>query len=220
MNNFIYDTPIADLLPNNLLEDPDIKVATKAMDLSFAEINDLSAQLLIWTNLGKQSDEVLNYLLLQSRIAGDEGKYLAETRKEKINLIRNSSYIHMIKGTPYSIEYVLQLLNMNGKISEWFEYSGDPGYFKIDIQVTTRGLTEKNTQMLERLVNAYKRKSAWIEVINFHLTSNVKEHLASAMHYGEEITVYPWRKTNIETRGRYSIGSTSQSIETLTIYPE
>lgn len=219
MSKYIYNTPIAELLPRNLLEDPDIKAASKAMDLSFEETSSLSDQLIIWANLESQSDEVLDYLLFQSRIA-DEEKYLAETRKEKINLIRNSWYIHMIKGTPFSIEYVLQLLNMRGKISEWFEYGGNRGYFKIDIQVTTRGLTEKNTQMLERLVNAYKRKSAWIEVVNFHLTSSTKEYLASAMHYGEEITVYPWRKTNIETRGRYSIGSTSQSIETLTIYPE
>ena len=43
---------------------------------------------------------------------------------------------------------------------------------------------------------------------------------ASAFLSGEEITVYPWSQKNLETKGTYTLGSASQSIETITIYPQ
>ncbi|UTW68699.1 hypothetical protein KHA80_14495 [Anaerobacillus sp. HL2] len=109
--------------------------------------------------------------------------------------------------TPGAIERVLSLLSMQGKIKEWFEYAVSLIAFKSMVEVTTRGLSDQNIALLERLVHAYKRNSARLRKINFFLTSNMKTYFASTTQVGEEITVYPWRETRIETS--YVLGSAS-----------
>lgn len=64
------------------------------------------------------------------------------------------------------------------------------------------------------------------EVKPAHLSFTVTQKLKESIYYstvlltGEEITVYPWQTSSIETKAKYVLGSAMQTIETLTVYPE
>lgn len=216
----IYNTSVLDLLPPNLKQKPDIVAASKAVDKGFYDVVNQVRLLSILSNLNEQDEAVLDHLLWQFHITEDEGASLAETREEKINLIENAFEIHRMKGTKAALERVLDLLNMTGIIREWFEYNGEPYMFRVDIQVRNKGLSERTITLLERLINTYKNLRSWVEVINFYLTSNSKLYVASATYYGEEITVYPWQASSIESKGSFKLGTASQSVETLSVYPQ
>lgn len=216
----IYEISILDLLPPNLKQDPSIVAAAKSIDNRSVHLIEPIEKLLIFYNLHNQDDEMLDYLLYERHITDEEGASLVSTREEKINLIEKSFSIHRIKGTKAALVRVLNLLNMRGKISQWFEYEGNPYYFKIDIDIGTRGMDDKTLLLLDDLINTYKNRRSWIEKINLHLSGQGTLFMGANLSFGEEITVYPWSPTNIETKGYARLGSYVKSFESLSVYPE
>lgn len=216
----IYETSTLDLLPSSLKQDPSIVAAAKAIDNGSVHLIEPIKKLLIFYNLYNQDDEMLDYLLYERHITDEEGASIASTRDEKISLIEESFSIHRIKGTKASLRRVLNLLNMRGKITEWFEYEGNPYFFKIDIEIGTRGMDDKTLLLLDNLIHAYKNRRSWIEKINLHLSGRGTLFMGANLSFGEEITVYPWSPTDIETKGYARLGSYVKSFESLSVYPE
>lgn len=84
---------------------------------------------------------------------------------QKRQLIRNSWRIHQRKGTVAAIEEVVSILLDRAQVVEWFDYDGEPHFFKIEIDGPLR--SEKDLPVVFRAVNANKRFSSRLEAIWF-----------------------------------------------------
>jgi len=145
---------------------------------------------------------------------------LAQSETEQRELIKCAIERRRTRGTPYAIERGLEILNLAGKVSEWFEYGGDPYYFKVEIDLLTRGMDEATQGYLEEMILAYKNRRSWLESIEIWLTnrSGVPSYGISTMS-GEELTVYPWQNANLEQQLPMRFGIGYQVVETTTLYP-
>jgi len=218
--NDIYSVSLLDLLPESLKRDPDMVALTKAIDPEIQEIVEKLKNVEILSRIDELPEPVLDHLLYQFHITFDEGAGLITSIEEKRRFIKNAIQMHRLKGTKRALELVLEMLDIRGVIKEWFEYGGEPYHFRIDIlEVTTKGLSNEILGLLDRLIEQYKRKSAWLESIRIYLTNKGKMHLASVLQSGEEITVYPWQQREIETKGYARFGSSAVTVETMTVYP-
>lgn len=220
MNN-LHDTALDKILPPSIRDNSDIKATAKAIDSGFFSVVKDIEKLAILTNIDNLPEPIIDHLLWQFHITYDEGAGLAETLNQKRALVKQALEIHKIKGTKAALERVLGLLNMRGIIDEWFEYGGDPYFFRIRIlEVEDKSLTDEKIQLLERLIDAYKNTRSWLDVINIYITSQGKIYYPIGLTTGEEITVYPWRQTEIETHGIEFFASAVHGIETLVVYPD
>ncbi|MDD3236799.1 MAG: phage tail protein I [Candidatus Gastranaerophilales bacterium] len=122
-------------------------------------------------------------------ILGDEGWNFAESEQEKRNLLKNALEIHRYKGTKYALLKVLETLNIQGDIKEWFEYEGNPYYFKVILNVFSRGLSETVEQQLIKLINTFKNARSRLEAIEVYLTSICKQNIFAYTKIGEIITI-------------------------------
>ncbi|WP_404274345.1 phage tail protein I [Exiguobacterium undae] len=84
---------------------------------------------------------------------------------QKRQLIRNSWRIHRRKGTVAAIEEVVSILLDRAQVVEWFDYDGEPYFFKIEIDGPLR--SEKDLPVVFRAVNANKRFSSRLEAVWF-----------------------------------------------------
>lgn len=133
--------------------------------------------------------DFLPLLAEQMHILGDEGWNFAATEQEKRDLLKNALLIHRYKGTKYALKKVLETLNIDGDIKEWFEYDGQPYYFKVMLNIKSRSLTDELEQNLIRLINKFKNKRSWLEAIEVYLTSVAKRYVYTYLTIGETITV-------------------------------
>lgn len=111
-----------------------------------------------WTNINLYPDEILDELAWEHHIDWyDKGASLDVKRK----LIQNSDKVHMRLGTPWAVEQVFRDYFGSGEVKEWFEYGGEPGYFRLytSARLGTVNDVIRFLQILERV----KRKSAWLE---------------------------------------------------------
>ncbi len=152
---------------------------SSAMDDLFSRFNSLDTEKLLVNLIDKVDASALPHLAEQFHIMGNEGWLQVKTEEEKRNLIKEAIIIHRYKGTKYAIVKVLEMLNLEGKVKEWHEYSGNPYYFKVEAGFANRGADQEIISKLEDLILEYKNERSFLESLEIFLISS-----CSAPKYG------------------------------------
>lgn len=76
--------------------------------------------------------------------------------EDKRALIKQSLALHRYKGTTWAIEKVFEALNIKAVVKEWFNYSGEPYHFKIDLSLEDKEITPQKANELTKYVGIYK----------------------------------------------------------------
>ncbi|MER1986568.1 MAG: phage tail protein I [Solibacillus sp.] len=211
---------LAQLLPENLLRDEEVRHLIAAVEQPMADVSRWADLLNYTHNLYELPEAIIDHLLWENHIDAEDGLMLADTLEKKIGLLESAIELHSLKGTPAAIELVCELLNVKARLTEWFEYGGAPYYFRIDVmEVTDRGLTREVMQLLEQLVQHYKNGRSHLEAINIFLTSQSNMYVGAASFLGEEIIIYPYSITNVEMKSAHFIGTGQGVFDSTTIYP-
>ena len=139
--------------------------------------------------IDKAPSDALPHLAEQYHVTGNEGWLQAVTEEEKRNLIKSSIKMHRYKGTKYALEEIFKVLDITGNVQEWFEYNGQPYYFKVILQIFNRSINEETEQKLIDFINEYKNERSWLEKIEMQLSSKSKEFIYAALAQEQIITV-------------------------------
>lgn len=195
----LENSSVLDLLPQSIVSS-DIITAAKILDIRFSDTVKAVNKINMYANLHDLEEAILDHLLFKHHVTETEGASLAATKEEKINLILNSDYMHEIKGTGEAIEHVLRLLNIRGKVSEWFEYGGDPYYFRLDlVEIENRGFGQRELTLLIQLINIYKNRRSWLDTIKVYLTTRTRVYHACSTTVGLNQTIHPYLPGEILT---------------------
>ena len=168
------------------INDTHLKIFDEICEERFSNI-DLDCLLVVL--IDNVPSDALPHLARQYHITGNEGWIQALSEEEKRALIKSSIKMHRYKGTKYALEEILSTLNITGSVEEWFEYGGEPYYFKIILQIFNRSINEETEEKLIDLINEYKNERSWLEEIEFQLTSSSNMYAYSAIITNETITV-------------------------------
>lgn len=136
-------------------------------------------------------ERLLPILAKAFHVMGDEGWNFANTIAEKRNLIKNALLIHRYKGTKAALKRVLNIMNIEGEVKEWFEYSGRPMYFKLILKVFDKNFDLETETKLIHLINTFKNTRSKLKALEVFLTSNAKVHTYCRCIYGETVTIRP-----------------------------
>jgi len=165
------------------------------------------------------SPRLLPHLADQFHVMGLEGWRFTRNNQERRSLIKRASELHQFKGTPWAVEQVLETLNLNGTVSEWFEYGGQPYRFRVDINLTTRGLDADTFDALVALINEYKNKRSRLDALSVSLQTQSPVFIAAALVTGEQTTIYPLQTEGVDQADTVFIGAGLVTTEITTIYP-
>jgi len=215
----IYEASILDLIPPNLKIDPDIIAASKAVDNEFLVIvNEVKECILLPKIDDINNSDLIDLLAWQMHVDFYDNTLPIDVRR---NLVKNSIKWHRIKGTPQAVIDVATSVFGRTKLTEWFEYGAEPYYFKLDVNVTEQGASPENIKKIETLVNAYKNKRSWIEVINIFFSTQCSIYFGATSITGEQIVTYPWTPHDIAGTVNIPIATSQMSgNETIIIYPK
>ncbi|WP_036124698.1 phage tail protein I [Lysinibacillus sphaericus] len=210
-------TDLTKLLPYSLQNDPFTVALTEAFEIQITQLYDEFRAISNLYLLKDAPSLLVDFLAFEKHVDFYEGLSL----EEKKNVVRNALHVHRKKGTKFALLRVFELLNLDGKIEEWYEYDGDPYYFKASIDVSDRGVDDATIQLLERLIKTYKNNRSWLEVLDINLTSRQNNiYVGSATLTAEEIVVYPYIATDLLSNSKIKIAAANTvSSENLTVYP-
>ncbi|EFC55316.1 TPA: phage tail protein I [Enterobacter cancerogenus] len=205
-------------LPPPLASDERFSILADIAAERFARI-DLTTLLVNLIDLVDAS--ALPSLAEQFHVQGLEGWSFCCNEQEKRELIKQAIELHKYKGTPWAVRRVLEILSLPGSISEWFEYGGKPYFFKIDIELTDKGIDEDLFHNLIDIIHEYKNVRSKLEsLIIWIINQSTTPVVGCALFIGENTTVRPFEKMNIIQKTPFYIGAGQWSLEITSIYPE
>ena len=93
------------------------------------------------------------------------------TQNDKRRLIQSSLLLHQRKGTVWALERIFESLGMDAKVSEWFNYNGEPYHFKVDVEIgdITKKISKELIVDLKSYVEIYKNIRSVLDEINIRL---------------------------------------------------
>lgn len=125
----LSETRLSKILPENLLRDEKIKALSTALDNMLIELTAATRETIHLPRLDELSGSILDLLAYQLHVDFWEPLFLDDETKR--NLIRESIATHRQFGTKAALEKVNAAFNREIKIEEWFEYGGEPYWFRL-----------------------------------------------------------------------------------------
>jgi phage tail P2-like protein len=118
----------------------------------------------IYAGIGELPDEVLDILAYDFKLDWwDPGFSLAEKRA----MLRAGIGIRRRLGTFGAVKKAISAIYPDVKIEEWFEYGGEPYFFRLDIRVDPRNREDEKRARLLSNVKYYKNVRSHLEAVYF-----------------------------------------------------
>ncbi|WP_163538314.1 phage tail protein I [Gracilibacillus sp. YIM 98692] len=172
-NRTIQEVKLLDLLPENLRHSSDIIAAAESIDVGFLALVDEVENIEILPRVNELDEDVLDHLAYFLHVDFYESDLPLQ---EKRNLVNQSVMWHMRKGTKWAVEDIVSVIFDNATVTEWFEYGGNPYYFKVQTEETFT--TDTDLNRLVRLINTTKNERSWLEEVM------IKRDLDGKIYYG------------------------------------
>ena len=163
-------------------------ISSQTFDELFSRYQKLDTDCLLIYIFDKVESSALVHLANQMHITGTEGWNNCETEAEQRALLKNSIKLHKYSGTKYALLMILQVLGIDGEVYEWFDYGGEPYYFKLSID-TDKAYDEEFESKLFALINNNKNVRSKLEKLLVHLVRYFEINMASAVITCEELIV-------------------------------
>lgn len=169
----IWNPKLEDILPRNILADDKMKAAAEALDLELKALSYDAWQVLHLPRLNELDHDVLDTLAYQFHCDHYEPSTMSLDTKR--NLIRQSILWHRVKGTPKSLENFLGAFGINAKVQEWWEYGGEPYFFKLTLSDVA--FLGDDGETFIRLIYAAKNERSWLDAFIFDLSTDDPDDL-------------------------------------------
>lgn len=159
-----YDGQLTDIMPGNISKKPEVKALSYALQQACRLLYRYSRRLYIYSNLDEQPEDVIDLLASELRTQYYRSTLDIDTKRR---LVKNTLIWYMSAGTPQAVEELVEAVFGEGEVKEWFEYGGEPYWFKI---ITNAMLTEDMNTFFSVMIRRVKNTRSHIEVIEIHRT--------------------------------------------------
>ena len=170
------------LLPLFMRNDPAVQGLAAGIDSIIPQLAADIEKLSTWDRIDELSEAELDELAWELNILWYDTHAPIDVKR---SLVRGSDAVYKKLGTKWAVENVINTYFGDGYIEEWFEYSGDPGHFRI--YSTNPTLNESKFTEFLSLLNKVKRASAKLDGVYITLTGQMNMSAGTALHeYGAE----------------------------------
>jgi phage tail P2-like protein len=198
----LEDIKSRSLLPEFMQEDPANIAFTDVIDEIIQSIMPRIEQLSTWDHLDDLTDADLTELAWELSI--DWWQPEADT-EGKANLIKTAVPVKRTLGTKGAVIEALGAIFPASEIEEWFEYGGEPGRFRVVLDLTNAHAPADPERILWA-INLYKRLSAHLEELDYQCAVTIN------IEIGTSYTIYTTGLTGMYFAGTVPDRSTKAGI--------
>lgn len=113
----------------------------------------------IYTRIDDLPEDLVDILAYDFKVDWYNYDYPVEIKRD---LLKSSFDVHRHMGTRGAVSDALSAIYPGSTVEEWFEYGGEPFYFRIILDVTKQRVSISNEEVL-RAVNLYKSLRSHLE---------------------------------------------------------
>jgi len=156
----LQNARITDALPQIVAKEPWAQAMAYAINRQLGQLVTYADGVKIFASLDKMPDAVLDILAGELRLPYYDQSYTTAVKRE---LVKGAMPYWATAGTVESLTKILINIFGDAEIEEWFEYGGQPGYFRI--LTTNPNVTGETLEQFTKTAQDVKRLSAWLEEV-------------------------------------------------------
>jgi phage tail P2-like protein len=179
-----------EIVPSSIRGDPQVISACEAIDAELRAIYECMGSvpggILFWPFVDQQVPPLLDMLMWEMHVdvwQNIEGDPLTTEKKQE--LINESIDWHRHKGTRWVVDQMLKVLFSQGRVTEWYEYGGQPYYFRIAFE---GDITGAQFDRILEAVYAVKNVRSWLDTPAFITTRQQQQILYHSAVVTQHIT--------------------------------
>lgn len=173
----LKDIDFIKLLPQFMREDKANIGLAKGVNEVVQRFEATISTLSTWDSIDSLSEEELDALAWELNIAWYRKSASIQIKRQ---LIKDSSAMSAKLGTKWAVERIINTYFGDGYVSEWFEYDGEPGHFKVFS--SNPSLTSESLKEFLDILDKVKRASAHLDGITISLTGQQRLHVGVGYH--------------------------------------
>lgn len=167
------DSQIVQILPVCLKNQPEIQAIGYAINNAIKRMIRYSELISVYAAIDNLPEKILDILAIETRVQYYEEDMNIDTKR---NIIKNSLLWYQRAGTPIAVKQMIEAVFGVGDIEEWFEYGGEPYFFKI---ITDTKLSEDIMERFGTIIENVKNTRSHLEKIEL-----MREHWGDAFAAG------------------------------------
>lgn len=158
----LTDARLTDALPKTLAEQPWVQALAEASRKMRRRVMAYADRTRLFCDIDEASEEALDALAVELQTPLYKNDYPLTVKRQ---IVKNSMLYYIRSGTRGAVEELLADIYQGAEVEEWFEYGGEPNYFRvaIDISRTTVPVAEMTPAELESWLYSVKRASSVLE---------------------------------------------------------
>mgnify|MGYP002649009487 CR=1 FL=1 len=158
----LHEVGLVEGLPPDVAKEPWVQI----LDAVFRERRkkelEAAERLKIYTDIDRADEAVLDILAVQFRVDWYDTSYPIETKRR---IIKTALEVRRYCGTEWAVQKALSSIYPNVKISEWYDYGGRPGYWRMNVDITDDGVIYYTPEEIEKRLGYARRCTAHLEHI-------------------------------------------------------
>lgn len=216
MNNTFQTVDLLRIFPPALKYDTKMTAAAQAIGKELQRTGGEIRNNIIYARIDELDEAALDVLAHDLHVDWYDFNYPIEVKRATI---RDSVKIHRRLGTKYAVETALGAVFPGTKVEEWFQYGGEPYFFRVIIDATESGVTaEKQRAVLEK-VYFYKNVRSHLEKIGFQMETSGAVTIGAYHTAGTSIEVFPYVPQDVEASGTAGLGAYHKTALSVEVYP-
>lgn len=162
----LTDARLTDALPKTLAEQPWVQALAEASRKMRRRVMAYADSTRLFCDIDEASEEALDALAVELQTPLYKNDYVLTVKRQ---IVKNSMLYYIRSGTRGAVEELLADIYQGAEVEEWFEYGGEPNYFRvaIDISRTTVPVAEMTPAELESWLYSVKRASSALESLSY-----------------------------------------------------
>lgn len=162
----LTDARLTDALPKTLAEQPWVQALAEASRKMRRRVMAYADRTRLFCDIDEVSEEALDALAVELQTPLYKNDYPLTVKRQ---IVKNSMLYYIRCGTRGAVEELLADIYQGAEVEEWFEYGGEPNYFRvaIDISRTTVPVAEMTPAELESWLYSVKRASSALESLSY-----------------------------------------------------
>lgn len=166
----------ARLLPQFMRGDAAVMAMADGIDQIIPDLSGSIRLLTTWDHINELSEAELDELAWELNIFWYDKAANIDIKRE---IILNSDQVYRKLGTKWAVENVITTYFGEGYITEWYQYGGEPGHFRV--YSTNPSLTDERLTEFTYILNKVKRHSSHLDGIFITLTGRMPLSAGAAL---------------------------------------
>ena len=201
--------------PAVLVNDKSMNPMVDTLADALAKLSASCRMATIYPRIDELPEDLLDILAKDFKVDWYDFNYPVSTKRK---VLKDSFFVHRHLGTRAAVEKAISDVWPDSKLEEWFEYGGEPYYFRV-VNITAAHVDEDVIRKVLRAIYATKNERSWLEGLNFLREADSTVYVGALPSLHRRYTANPKQAEDADVKATFCMGALPSTHHRIAVSP-